>query len=86
MPASFPSAVLGGVCHGQNFTCPEIIEGICDIGQYPDPESCAHYYNCVQHLISGCDQTRYQCQQFYAFDKETRLCVPAVDAECDSKF
>ena len=77
---------MASVCLAQQFTCPLEIDGSCRIGHYPDPTSCAHWYNCIPGWISGCDQTRYQCQQFEAFDKKLRQCILAIDANCDSKI
>ena len=74
---------MASLCHGQNFTCPVDGNGDCKIGLYPDPQSCAHYYNCVPDLLPGCVQNKEQCSQFYAFHKGIRQCVLAVDAECD---
>ena len=76
---------MASVCLAQSFTCPLSGDGTCKTGQYPDPTSCAHWYNCMPGLISGCDQARYQCRQFDAFDKKYRQCLLAIDAECDSK-
>ena len=70
----------------QSFTCPVSGDGSCETGMYPDPDSCAHYYNCAPALISGCDQTRYQCIKFDAFHKDLKQCVLAIDAKCDSKI
>ena len=80
------SACVTSDCLAQAFTCPLHTNGTCRTGEYPDPTSCAHWYNCIPGWISGCEQTRYQCQQFEAFDKNLKQCLLAIDAECDSEF
>ena len=73
------------VCHAQTFSCPRDGGRTCTDGLYPDPRSCAHFYNCTSDSVRGCVQTHHQCPEIYAFDKDSRLCVLAVDAKCDSK-
>ena len=82
MNAIYSIAVCCGLTSGQGFTCPEN-EGVCVVGTYPDPESCAHYYHCSPGVLLECIQVKYQCPELFAFDRLIQQCVLAVDAECN---
>ena len=67
---------------GQAFNC-TVNDGVCFAGVFSDPESCAHFYRCVQDAVDGCLQTREQCPEFFAFDKDAHRCLLATQTNCD---
>ena len=80
---------LFSVCFGftevRAFVCPEV-DGVCVVGNFPDPDSCAYYHICTIGLEYNCIQVREKCPEYFAFDKYTQTCVLAIDAACDGKF
>ena len=70
--------------YGQSFTCPES-NGECEIGTYPDPTSCVHFYECAPGLESECITVRHQCPELMAFHRILLQCVLAIDADCPRK-
>ena len=77
--------VCCGFTHGKAFVCPEV-DGICVVGQFPDPDSCAYYHVCTLGEPLGCLKEKLKCPELWAFDKYTSTCVLAIDAACDGKF
>ena len=53
------------------------------MGTYPDPESCAYYYQCAPGVFGECIKDHHQCLEYFAFDKDHLQCVLATDADCD---
>ena len=74
--------MLPCLAFGQAFNC-TVNDGVCFAGVFSDPESCAHFYRCVQDAVDGCLQTREQCPEFFAFDKDAHRCLLATQTNCD---
>ena len=81
----FNLAILLGQTVSSQFTCP-VVDDLCMNGQYPDPASCSHFYQCSPAIEGGCDTIRFECPQGFAFDALLFTCVTKEGAICTGNF